>query len=178
MTWTVASSWVCTSPLAVMTIVELHTTLSKYPFQQNSSPSCWSYASTRRSRQQMFFPQVQDLFSEGEKKAALFFSFIFMMLLASFHAASRAHRSCHSVSSWDRSSIFEALGLRWWGSPGQIYPSDGFWSLMSAWRATAFVNVTVLSWFPFLFVFGVSLAWVSSSSCPDLSSTELDTGHF
>ena len=39
------------------------------------------------------------LFSEGEKNAALFFSFNFRILLASLHAASRAHRSCHSVSS-------------------------------------------------------------------------------
>ena len=28
----------------------------------------------------------------------------------------------------------------------------------------------------FLFGFGISLAWVLSSGCPDLSSTELDTG--
>ena len=36
-------------------------------------------------------------FSEGEKNAALFFSFNFNTLLASLHAASRAHRSCHSL---------------------------------------------------------------------------------
>ena len=39
------------------------------------------------------------LFHEGEENAALFFSCNFRMLLASLHAASRAHRSCHSVSS-------------------------------------------------------------------------------
>ena len=39
------------------------------------------------------------LFSEGDKNVALFFSFILNTLLASLHAASRAHRSCHSVSS-------------------------------------------------------------------------------
>ena len=82
------------------------------------------------------------LFSDGEKNVALFFSFNLNTLLASFHAASRAPCSCHSVSSWDRSSNFGALGLRWWGSPGQIYPNEGFWSRMSAWRATAFVNFT------------------------------------
>ena len=37
---------------------------------------------------------------------------------------------------------FEALGSRWWGSPGQIIPSEGFWSRMSAWRTTAFANFT------------------------------------
>ena len=67
-------------------------------------------------------------FSEGEKNAALWCSFNFNTLLASFHAASRAPCSCHSVSSWDQSSNFGALGLRWWGSPGQMYPSEGFWS--------------------------------------------------
>ena len=70
------------------------------------------------------------------------FSFNFVTLLASFHAAWRAHCSCHSVSSWDRSSNFGALRLRWWGSPGQIIPSEGFWSRMSAWRTTAVVNFT------------------------------------
>ena len=58
------------------------------------------------------------LFSEGEKNAVISFSLIFLIFLASLHAASRAHRSCHSVSSWDGSSNFGALGLRWWGSPG------------------------------------------------------------
>ena len=81
-------------------------------------------------------------FSESEKNAVLFFSFNLRISFASLHAASRAHRSCHSVSTWDRSSIFGALGLRWWGSPGQIIPSDGFWSRMSAWRNTALVNRT------------------------------------
>ena len=42
------------------------------------------------------------------------------------HSVSRACRSCLSVSSWDRSSNFGALELRWWGSPGQITPSDCF----------------------------------------------------
>ena len=82
------------------------------------------------------------LFSEGEKNVALSCSFNFNTLLASFHAASRAPCSCHSVSSWDRSSNFGALGLRWWGSPGQIIPSEGFWSRILVWRAIAFVNFT------------------------------------
>ena len=60
-------------------------------------------------------------------------------LLASFPASSRAPCSCHSVSSWDRSWHFGALGLRWWGSPGQIIPNEGFWSPIFAWRAMAFV---------------------------------------
>ena len=38
-------------------------------------------------------------FSEGEKNVVLCFSFNFLIFLASLHAASRAHRSCHSLSS-------------------------------------------------------------------------------
>ena len=86
--------------------------------------------------------QAGTYFSEGEKNATLFFSFNFRILLASLHAASRAPCPCHSVSSWDRSSNFGAPGLRWWGSPGQIIPSEGLWSRMSAWRTTSFVNRT------------------------------------
>ena len=40
--------------------------------------------------------QAGTYFSEGEKNVALFFSFNFRILLASFHAASRAPCSCHS----------------------------------------------------------------------------------
>ena len=50
--------------------------------------------------------------SEGEKNVALSCSLNFNTLLASFHAASRAPCSCHSVSSCERSSNFGALGLR------------------------------------------------------------------
>ena len=45
------------------------------------------------------FDASKHLFSEGEKNAALSCSFHFNTLLASFHAASRAPCSCHSVSS-------------------------------------------------------------------------------
>ena len=94
------------------------------------------------------------------------------MLLASLHAASRAHRSSHSVSSWDRSSNFGALGLRWWGSPGQVIPSDGFVSRMSAWRTTAFVNWTHRIGFRMLELFrnidedfGGSISWDAQPNC-------------
>ena len=72
-----------------------------------------------------YFPKVRRMMLH-------FFSFNFMIFLDNFHTASRSHRSCHSVSSWDRSSNFGALGSRWWGSPGQIIPSEGFWSRMLA----------------------------------------------
>ena len=53
------------------------------------------------------------LFSEGEKNAALWCSYDLNTFLASFHAASRAPCSCHSVSSGDRSSNFGMLGFTW-----------------------------------------------------------------
>ena len=129
------------------------------------------YRKTARLRQSIHFSRIQVLFADHVhrrsgvdnkvsflkfkiwwrrqapilrrwEECCFIFSFDFRILLASLHAASRAHRSCHSVSSWDRSSNFGALGSRWWGSLGQIIPSDGFWSRMSAWRTTALVNRT------------------------------------
>ena len=95
------------------------------------------------------------LFSEGW--ALCFPPSIFKSLLASFHAASRAPCSCHSVSSCERSSNFGALGLRWWGSLGQIMPSEGFWSRILTWRAMAFVNLA--RWIWFLHVWVLSQDW-------------------
>ena len=92
LTYTVASSCVCTSPVAVPTIVGLH------HFVKVS-------ISTRRSRQQILVPQDYDLMQVGTnfpkvRKMLLCFSpFDFRTLLATCHAASRAPCSCHSVSS-------------------------------------------------------------------------------
>ena len=153
LTWTVASSCVCTSALAVMTIVGLHDFVkvsNSAEFKSFLLIMCIDAQSTANSLSSglRFDGAGRHQFSEGEKNAVLSFSFNFRMFLASLHAASRAHRSCHSVSSWDRSPNFEALGLRWWGSPGQIIPSDGFWSRMLAWCTTAFVNTS--DWFPYV----------------------------
>ena len=56
------------------------------------------------------FDASKHLFAKSEKNVALSCSFILNTLLASFHAASRAACSCHSVSSRDRPSNFGALG--------------------------------------------------------------------
>ena len=85
--------------------------------------------------------KLAPIFRKWEECCSVF-SFNFNTLLANFHASSRAPCSCHSVSSWDRSSNFGALGLRSWGSPGQIFPNEGFWSRILVWRAIAFVNFT------------------------------------
>ena len=91
-------------------------------------------------------------------------------LLASFHAASPAPCSCHSISSSERSSNFGALGLRSWSSPGQIYPNEGFWSRILVWRAMAFVNFT--RWIglgmsvPFRRIdFGGVMSWNTQPNC-------------
>ena len=104
LTHTVASSCVCTSPLAVMTIVGVHDFV-KVPI----SASLKSFLliicidapeSTTNSRSSgLRLDAGRHQFSKGEKNFALSCSFNFNTLLASFHAASRAPCSCHSVSS-------------------------------------------------------------------------------
>ena len=86
--------------------------------------------------------------------------------------ASRALRSGHSVSSWDRYSNFGALGFRWWGSPEQIFPSDFFWSRMLAWFNTALVNWTLRIGFSMFELFckidedfGGSISWDTQPNC-------------
>ena len=183
MTYNVASSCVSTSPLAIMTIVGgLHGFV-----KVSISASLKSFLlilcidaleSTTNSRSPgLRVDAGRHLFSEGEKNVALSCSFNFNTLLAIFHAASRA--PCHSVSSCDRSSIFGALGLRWWGSPGQIYPSEGFGSRILVWRAIAFVNFT--RWIGFgmsvLFRredFGGVMSWNTQPNCRASENWRLD----
>ena len=104
------------------------------------------------------------------EECCCFSPLILKTLLASFHAASRAPCSRHSVTSWDRSSNFGALGLRWWGSLGQINPSEGFWTRILVWRAKAFVNFTRWSGFCMseLFCkldFGGFMSWNTQPNC-------------
>ena len=67
--------------------------------------------------------------------------FIELVDIANLHASPRAHRSCLSVSYWDRSSNFGAYGLRWWGFLIWITPSDGLLiSRTFGWRSVAFEN--------------------------------------
>ena len=117
LTYTIASSCVCTSPLAVMTIVGLH------DFAKVSiSASLKSFlliicidapeSTTNSLSSNLRIDASRHLFSESEKNAAFSCSFNLNTFLASFHAASRAPDSCHSVSSCERSSNFGALGPR------------------------------------------------------------------
>ena len=102
----VASSCVCTSPLAVMTIVGLHDFVKVSTISAEfksfllimciDAPESTTHSLSSSLR---FDGAGRHQFSEGEKNAASCFSFNFCIFLASLHAASRAHRSCHSVSS-------------------------------------------------------------------------------
>ena len=115
MTYTIASSCVCTSPLAVMTVVGPH------DFVKVSISALLRYfllimcidapESTKNSLSSgLRVDASRHLFSKSEKNAALRCSFNFDTFLASFHATSRAPCSCHSVSSSDRSSNFLNIG--------------------------------------------------------------------
>ena len=115
LTYTIASSCVCTFPLVVMTIVGLHDFV-----KVSISASLKSFLlimcmnapeSTTNSRfSGLRFYAGRHLFSEGEKSIALSNSFNFNTLLASFHAALRAPCSCHSVSSWGPILKFWSVG--------------------------------------------------------------------
>ena len=117
LTYTIASSCVCTSPLAVMAIVGPHNFV-----KVSISASLRSFLlimcidapeSTTNSLSSGFKDDARwHLLSGDEKNAAFSCSFDLNTFLASFHAASRAPCSCHSVSSSERSSNFGALGLR------------------------------------------------------------------
>ena len=78
-------------------------------------------------------------FSAGEKKVDLCFSFNFKILLVSFYAASRAHRS--RLPETDP-QILERSGCADEVLLGKIILNDGFWSLLLAWRNTALVSRT------------------------------------
>ena len=127
-----ASSSVCTSPLAVITVIGLLDVVTV-----SNSAEVKSFLLTmcidapESTTNSLSYGLIVDVegrhqFSEGEKNVVSCFSLNFRIRLAIFHAASRAYRSCLSVSSWDRSSNFGALGLRWWGSPGQNYSERWF----------------------------------------------------
>ena len=115
LTYTVASSCVCTSPLAVVTIVGLHDFVKVSISASLKSFLLIICIDTPESTTNSLSPGLRvdagrHLFSEGEKNVALSCSFNFRIFLASLHAASRAHRSCHSVSSLDRPSNFWSVG--------------------------------------------------------------------
>ena len=117
LTHTILSSCVGTSPLAVTTIVGLHDFV-----KVSISALLKSFlliicidapeSTTNSLSSGLRVDAGRHLFSVSDKNVALSCSFNFDTLLASIHAASRAHHPCHSASSCERFSNFGALGLR------------------------------------------------------------------
>ena len=107
-------------PLAVMTVVghleiiTISTSAEFKSFLLIMSTDASESTTNSLSSSLILNGEERHHFSVIEKNAALCFSFNSRLFFASLHTASRAQCSCHSVSSWDRSSDFGALGLRWW----------------------------------------------------------------
>ena len=98
-----ASSCVCTSPLAVVTVVgllDVVTVSNSAEFKSFLLIMCIDAPkSTKKSRSSgLRVDAGKHLFSEGEQNVALFFSFNFHTLLASLHAASRGHLALATLS--------------------------------------------------------------------------------
>ena len=128
LTYTVSSSCVCTSPLAVMTIVRLHDFVKvsiSAEFKSFLLIMCIDAPeSTTNSRSSSLrFVAGRHQFSEGEKNAALFFSLYFRTLLASFHAASRAPCSCHATLSLPET---HPQILERWGCADEVHLGKSF----------------------------------------------------
>ena len=111
-----ASSFVCTSPLAVITVVGLLDVVKVSNAAEVKSfllIMCIDApgSTTKSLSSGLIVDGAGRLqFTEGEKNAVLCFSFNFRICLASLHAASRAHRSCHSVSPETDPQILEHWG--------------------------------------------------------------------
>ena len=103
-----------------------YTTSSKYPFQLHSGPFCWSCALTPRSPQQTLFPQVSKIMQGGTYFPETIRMLLFRapLIWTHFWPAStllRGHLTLATLSlRVNDPQIFGALGLRSWGSPGQI----------------------------------------------------------
>ena len=142
----IASTCVCTSPLAVVTILGLHDSVkvSISAFLKSCMLIMCIDApeSTTNSLSSGFNVDAgRHVFSGDEKNATLSCSFNLNIFLANFHAASRAPCPCHSVSSCERSSNFGALAsltrFTWTN-----VTERRFWPRIVVWRAIAFLNFT------------------------------------
>ena len=113
LTKTVGSSFVCTSPLAVITVVglfEVVTVSNSAEFKAFLLIMCIDAPESTTnslSSGSIFDGEGRHHFSVSEKKVDSCFSFSFRIFFASLHAASRAHRSCHS--------LFLRPILKFWG---------------------------------------------------------------
>ena len=105
LTCTVASSFVCASPLAVTTVVgflEALTVSNSAEFRSFLLNMCvLAPESTTNCLPSGFMGDGSSKLHSlaGEKKVVLSVSLSFKMFLANLHASPRAHRSCLSISS-------------------------------------------------------------------------------
>ena len=135
------------------------------------SIGCYDCRGTTQLRQGIHFSRIQVLFADHMHRLAGVdnkFSFLrfkiwcrqapvfrrweeccfvlLLLILTHFWPAStllRGHLALAIPSILETApQILERWCYRWWGSPGQINPREGFWSRMSAWRAIHFVNFT------------------------------------
>ena len=122
---------------------------SRFPIQRNSNPFCWSCASTLRTPQQTLFPLVKGLMVRAgtyfpkEKRMLFYLSPLIFWIFWPTSTLLRGHLALAIPSL----PVADPQILEHWvyadgGSPGQIIPSDRFWSRMFAWRTTALVNLT------------------------------------
>ena len=122
---------------------------SRFPIQRNSNPFLLNMCidapeSTTNSPSSglRFDGAGRHLFSEREKNAVLCFSFNFSIFWpASTLLYGHIDLVIPSLLETDP-QILEHWGYADKDRLGQIIPSDGFWSRMSAWRTTALVNFT------------------------------------
>ena len=133
LTCTVASSCVCTSPLAVMTIVGLHDFVKisiSAEFKSFLLNKCIDAPeSTTNSRSSnLRFDAGRHLFSEGEGILFRVSPLIFWIFLANFLAAFTGTLLLPLSPPESDPQILEHWGYAHKDHLGQIYPSEGFWS--------------------------------------------------
>ena len=113
LTYTVPSSLICTSPLAVISVVGLLDVLMVFTSTglKSSAPTVCTVAPESSTNSLLWlscWSTCEDTLSASEKNVALSIALSLLMILERFHALLQAHRCCLSVSSWDRSSNFTA----------------------------------------------------------------------
>ena len=131
------------------------------------------YRRTTRFRQGIHFSITQVLFADHmHRRSGVDNKFSFLRFKGWWRRQTPIFRR------WEECSC-----LRWWGLPGQIIPSEGFWSRMSAWRATAFVNFAHRIGFRMSGLFrkidedfGGSISWNTQPNCRVFGESAFSTG--
>ena len=129
--WSVASSFVCTSPLALIMVDGLSKTLTvsnSAEFRSFWLNMCiWGSGIYNKFSFLRFYDGWHSETSfVGRWEESSFVRYFELWYSWPVSTRLREHiRSCLSISSWDLSSNFKAYGLRWWGTLTWNFPSDG-----------------------------------------------------